>query len=185
MNRRTFVLRAGAFAGGLAALSGCTDTTLEESESQPPPLEERFDAAAVDLPVSTESDIAAEGIERAAGADVESVEAFEAYLREQEVAVESVEPKKEEGEALLSVEYVHGDAVERGLLYDLGIVAGGYAALVDAGVDAEKLKATLLDPGGRKFGEYEIPTDYAERYNAGEITAEEYARLASKKLTSK
>lgn len=185
MNRRTFALRGGALVGSIVSLSGCTDSTLQEAKSQPPPVAERFDEGLLGGPVTTRYDVAAEGIERADGADAGTTKAFEEYLKAQDIAVESVEEKEEHGTPVLSVEYAPAGPSEEGLMRSLGVVAGGYAALVDAGLDAEKLKASLLDPDGRVYGEYEIPTDYAERYNAGEITAKEYGRLASKKITSR
>jgi hypothetical protein len=126
------------------------------------------------------------------------VEAFEAYLEVQGILVEEVletegiievpmeevdeeaeEPVADEGDVeegpvevpIVELEYV----IEEGAVHTIGIVAGAYAALIEAGHDSELLEATVLNPADAPFGLYEIETTWAEEYNAGEISAAEYA----------
>lgn len=80
----------------------------------------------------------------------------------------------EEGEPLLSLAFE--ESAERGVLSSVGVVAGGCAALVEAGHESEALKATLHDPSGATFGEFEVVRDWAERYDDGAVTAAEYGR---------
>jgi hypothetical protein len=130
------------------------------------------------------------------------VEAFEAYLEVQGILVEEVletegiievpmeevdeeaeEPVVDEGDVeegpvevpIVELEYVIEEQVEEGAVHTIGIVAGAYAALIEAGHDSELLEATVLNPADAPFGLYEIETTWAEEYNAGEISAAEYA----------
>lgn len=173
MNRRD-LLRTGATAVGLATLSGCTAHRLQEAEREPPPAEAVPDED-VDLPVTEHLEVAAADIERAAGAAVGDLEELAAYLREEGIDVETLEETTEAGTPLVSLEYVVEVTAEVGLMDHMGVVAGGYAALVEAGHESETLEAHLLDPDGEAFGEYEVRRHWAEQYASGESSAREYA----------
>ena len=173
MDRRTYLERLTAL-GTVTALAGCTEQTLEDAKEPSSVFDERYDEEEVDLPVEREFDVVAEGIERAEGATFENPEGFEEYLLESGIAVESIEEKEEDGETLLELEYVREETIEEGNARSLGVVAGGYAALVRGEYDGDELKASLLDPDGQKFGEFEIKTEWAEAYDEGEKTAATY-----------
>lgn len=193
MNRRTLLHRGGIGVAGLVALSGCTEETLEEAETRPPFLD--VDAEELDLPVDQRVDVVEDGVLRAEEATIEEVDDFEGYLEELDVAVEELaeeekpieeqldveredaEDVEEEahGEGLvLALEFVQPERLEGGVLDTIGLVAGGYAALVDAGYDAEKLEATVLDPEGSSFGSFDVLTSWADEYNEGITTARVY-----------
>lgn len=172
MNRRAFLLRGGAAAGCLA-LTGCTTHTLEESERDPPPLEGVGDLE-VDLPFPQRMARAEAAIEQTATADLRTPEEFGTHLSEQGIQVVSVEETVEGGEPHLALEYVV-ETEEIGLMDHLGFVAGGYAALIEAGHDSETLDVTLLDAQSDPFGEYEVRRHWAEEYNRGLLTARKYA----------
>lgn len=172
MNRRTF-LKSGRAVGGLLALSGCTETALEEAKSPPPSLDDRFHEEDFDLPVKRKFGVVADGIERADGVTLGDLDEFEAYLTDEGVAVEKLAEKTVEGESILSLSYV-SEATEGATLAEtVGVVAGGYAALVRSDSEFEELKAELLEPDGRPFGEYEVFTTWAEEYHEGELSAAE------------
>lgn len=154
-------------------LAGCTDSRLVEAEREPPPLE-GAESEGVDLPVEGRYDVAASAIELADGASIEDLSALESYLRDQGLAVESLEESSDAG-PIVSLESPFEPGADEGVMWHMGVVAGGYAALVEAGHDAESLEATLLDGDGRGYGHYEIWRDWAEEYAAGERTAREYA----------
>ena len=59
------------------------------------------------------------------------------------------------------------------------------AYLTDEGVAVEELKAELLEPDGRPFGEYEVFPMWAEPYDAGEHSAAEYGGEVLHGLKSK
>lgn len=174
MDRRDFLRRGALAVGAVASLSGCTSHRLQESERKPPVVD-GIGAADVDLPVRQPLGVAEEGIERGARADIADVDEFGAYLDESDVTVEHLEETTEAGEHLLSLEYVLDDRSDRGLMHHLGLVAGGYAALVADGHDGEKLEAHLLDSSSREFGAYEIRRHWAVEYNDDVLTAREYA----------
>lgn len=182
MNRRTFAIRGAALLTGTVSIAGCTEETLKQAESQPPFVEDWYDEGDVRLPVHESIEVAEAGIERTRDADVGTVEEYEAVLRDRGLAVEALEAIEVDGDPVLSLEYRDDHSNERGALHGLGIVAGGFARLVRAGHDTEKLEALLLDPDGRPFGQYEVDTAIAEQYNEGEISAAEYARKVAMEL---
>jgi hypothetical protein len=75
---------------------------------------------------------------------------------------------------IVELEYVLEEQTEEGAVQSLGIVAGGYAALLEAGHEAKLLEAIVLNPEEDPFGSYEIKAAWAEEHNAGEISAAEY-----------
>lgn len=193
MNRRTLLRRGGASVAALVAASGCTEETLEEAETQPPFL--NFDEDELDLPVEQRADVVEAGVLRAEDADIEELDSFEAYLEDQGVSIEKLDETKKKikekldveredveiveekphGEGLvLELEYVQPERIESGILSTIGIIAGGYAALVKAGYDAEKLEATVLDTEQASFGSFDVLTSWAEEYNDGIISARVY-----------
>lgn len=185
MNRRHFLRRgATVAAASVTALGGCTERRLKDAESQPPPVEDRVREEEIDLPVRQKFETIEEAILLAADAEVDDVDAFETYLEDGGLAIEKLEEGVEKGEPFLSLEFVVEEHVERGQLADLGVVAGGYAALVEAGHDSEKLDIGLLDSDLRKFGESEIGRTWAEEYNEGTITAAKYGQLVARETES-
>lgn len=202
MNRRDALRRGGLALGGVLTLSGCTEQALEDAEAEPPFVEESpFDPAEVDLPIDRTHAVLEEEIKAATDADIEDVESFEEYLDEQEILVEAImeeegiievpleegdeeteeevvdEGNAEEGLAtapIIKLEYVLDEQIEEGAVRTIGIVAGGYATLLEAGHDAELLEAVVLNPADEPFGSYKIEGTWAEEYNAGELTAAEY-----------
>lgn len=174
MDRRRFLATAGA-TGALAATGGCIDAVVEDAEHVPPVVEDRFDPAEVDLPVHDRHDVAVDAIGRAAGAAPTDVDALEAVLAGEEIRVEAADLVEVDWVPTLELEYRVADAVERGLLDHLGLVAGAYAAVVAAGEGGERLEATLLDDAGETYGEYEVEADWAEAFDDGELSARAYA----------
>lgn len=172
--KRRDAIRAGAAVAGLAALAGCTEYRLQEAGREPPPFEP-ISEEEFDLPVTQRLAIAEEGIERTAAAEIHDSDEFAAHLEEREIHVEKLEETVAKGTKLLELEYVVEETVEEGLMHHLGVVAGGYAALIEAGHESTKLEAHLLDPDGEEYGEYEIRLRWAEKYNEGEYTARKYA----------
>lgn len=187
MDRREFIARGGAGVASVALVAGCTDENLSEAEREPAFVDDPVAEEEADLPVEQRLGVAAEAIREADGADVGSVDALEAFLEERDVTVESLEETTDEfaGEAvdpeveaaehdpIVALEYVHGASA--GLVRPLGLVAGGYARLVEAGTESRKLDATRLTEEGEEFGAFEVRTPWAEEYNAGVYTAREYA----------
>lgn len=173
MERRQFLSRGCLFLG-VAALGGCTEQTLSEAEREPDPLE-GVEKEEVDLPVEQRLEVAEKGIEHAADEEFADLDEFEAYLTEADVDVEKLADAEEAGKPIVTLEGVFEQTSEEGFMHHLGIVAGGYAALVAGGHENEKLKASLLDEESQPFGEYEVRRHWAEEYNEGVLTAREYA----------
>lgn len=174
MNRRDVLARIAAGIGGAATLSGCTEETLTEAE-RPPAALENASVEEIDLPVEQRLAAAAEGIERAESAAIETPDDLEAYLVDQGIEVESVEEQERAGEPIVSLEYLVDEESDRGMMHHLGVVAGGYAGLVEAGHDSEELEAKLLDSALEPYGEYYVKRQWAREYSEGAMTAREYA----------
>lgn len=202
MNRRDALRRGSLALGGAIALGGCTEQALEDAETEPPFVEDsQLTPEEADLPIDRTHAVIEEGIEAATDADIEDVESFEGFLEEQGITVEKltegegiIEVPLEEGDEkteeeivdegdpeeglatapIIELEYVLEERAEEGAVHTLGLVAGGYAALLEAGHGSELLEATVLNPSHEPFGSYDIERTWAEEYNAGEISAAEY-----------
>lgn len=178
MDRRSFLL-SSVVSASLAATGGCIERELEEANREPPFVEDRVRPEEIDLPVGQRLAVAERAVERAAEAGIEDPDGLGSYLDEEGVAVERVGEAELHGVPVVELEYDPGDASDRGLMHHLGLAAGGFAALVAAGHDAESLEATIVDGAGRPFGEYRVERRWAEEYDAGEMTAREYANEVS------
>lgn len=182
MHRRQLLKRACLATAGVTALAGCTDANLKQAEAQPPLVKDLFHKEEFDLPVSQKFEKVAAGVLTAADADVESVDDFEVFLDKRGIGVESVDEVLIEGEPYLSLEFK--ESADGGLLSPVGVVAGGYAALIEADHDSEALEATIHDRTGRTFGEFEVVRDWAERYNDRVVSAAKYGGLVLDTLES-
>lgn len=171
--RRTLLGLGGAFLG-VAPLSGCTEERLTAAEREPAALKD-LPKEEYDLPVEQRFQRAEAAIERADRADVSDLEGLEEFLRAEDIDVESLTEESKAGEPIVSLESALEPSGAGGFIRHLGIVAGGYAALIASGHDSEKLEVTLLEAGERTFGTYEIWRTWAEEYDQGELTAREYA----------
>lgn len=193
MNRRHLVTRCAGAIATLVAVSGCTEETLEETETKPPFIE--IDDEELDLPVDQQVEVVEDGVVRADNAEIETIGDFETFLEDEGVPIESLgavekpiaeklETEREDIDEIdnephgsgtvLEVEFVHPERTETGTLEYVGLIAGGYAALVDAGYDAELLEATVLNDADEPFGSFHVLTEWAEEYNEGTISARSY-----------
>lgn len=173
MHRRTYLTRCGLALGLATGASGCTTETLQESERDPPPAEP-IAVEDVDLPVRQPLEVAAAAIERAGETDVRSPADLEGFLADQGLEVDRLDVDDEAGERILSLEYAAAVSDEQGLMDHLGAVAGGYAALADEDHESERVDATVLE-SDQPYGEYEVRRHWADDFNAGDLSAREYA----------
>lgn len=173
MDRRTYLAQCATF-GSVAVLAGCTDSSLKEMKNPPPWADVRFDEAEIDLPISQKFDVVERGISRAEGETFEEPTAFKAYLRDEGLAIETLEEVEKHGKAVLELESVVSEVIEEGNAHTAGLVAGGYAALVRGGYDGNELRVSLLEPDGSPFGEFTVMTSWAEEYNEGTKSAAVY-----------
>lgn len=173
MDRRT-CLKLCAGVGAAIGPAGCTEATLESAKEQPPWADPLVDESEFDLPVTTEFDHVAEGIERSDGEEFAEPAEFEGFLDGAGLPVETVEEAEAGAGTILELEYVAERIYEGGNAHSLGLVAGGYAALVRGDWDGDELSATMLDSDGVRFGEFEVLTPWAEDYNDGAISAPVY-----------
>lgn len=175
VTRRTLLRRGSGALAGMSTLAGCTEEIGEEF-----PAEREVPVAefAPDPPIHEKTDVLAEGITMLADADVTDPDEFETTLIEHGIEIESVEREFE----ILTIEY--RSAVQQGILDDIGLIAGAYAALVAAEYDTTALDITIFDADSSSFGIAEITTDIAEQYNADELSAKEYGELVAETIES-
>ncbi|QLG47615.1 twin-arginine translocation signal domain-containing protein [Natrinema halophilum] len=126
-----------------------------------------------DLPVAQRTAVLEERIAVLSTDRIADPDALASKLSEYELAVESIERKRD----VLTIEYVNTDRREEGTVHDLALLAGGYAALVEGGYEAAALEATILDDAPASYGSATVETPWAAAYNAGELTAAEYGEL--------
>ncbi|QSW98761.1 hypothetical protein [Haloterrigena alkaliphila] len=163
---RRRLLQAGAVAATVG-LAGC----IEEMGAEFPkntkwPVSELVPA----LPVRERIEILEERIHELTDADIADLEELVSRLEEYELAVESAERERD----VLTIAYVNTDRDDEGDLHDVGLLAGGYAALIDGGYEAAALSATILDDAPASYGSAAVETPWAVEYNHGELTAAEY-----------
>lgn len=174
--RRRF-LRAGSLTCG-ALLAGCT---ADVGEELPPNRKRTTSEYAPELPVVERTSILAERIRQGADAEVETLDDMAAILEEYALDVEDVARERD----VVTLEYVATERYREGTLHHVGLVAGAYASLVAAGVDAVAVDVTILDDAPATFGAAAVETRWAERFNDGTLSAKEYGELVADTIESK
>lgn len=176
MDRRTFLSTTGTTLASVTALSGCTERRLEAAEEEPPVFDGFTAEEEVPLPVTRRLGVGADAVRTAAdGVEVPTLDELSTLLEERGIQVESLEEEPGHHGRLVSLAYVAAETTSEGLMHHLGLVAGGTAALVAGGHETETLEASLLQPDEEEFGTYEVRRHWAEAYNAGDLSAHEYA----------
>lgn len=173
---RRRLLQAGSIVG-IGLLSGCTEDIGQEF---PPNRKWPTAELTPSLPVEERTDVLEERIEAMADAEITDEDEFAAAFDGYELAVESVERERD----VLTIEYVNTELHDEGNLHHVAPVAGGYAALIESGYDAEALEITVLDEAPASFGSATVETTWVERYNAGDLTAAEYGELVASTIES-
>lgn len=177
--RRRF-LRAGLGLAAAPIVAGCTEDVGEEfPENREWPTTE----LAPELPVRERADVVAEGVEATADATAREPDDLPDLVGEHapEVDLRFVQRERD----VLRVGYVDPERRSRGDLRTVGLLAGVYAALVDAGDDATALSVEILDPAPSSYGVATAESEWAERYLAGDLSAREYGELVAGTIASK
>lgn len=170
-------LLRGAGAAGAFLLAGCTEDVGKEF---PPNHEWPVSEHLPELPVEERSTMMADRIEETADSDVEEPGDIEGVLPD-DLSVETVEEERD----VLHVEYRSAERRASGIVHHVGSLAGAYASLVESGYDAVALSIAVLDDAPSSYGVATVETPWAEEYNAGELTAEEYGEHVSGTIESK
>lgn len=166
--RRRF-LQVSAVAT-LAVSAGCIEEMGREfPKNKKWPISEYTPA----LPVQERTAVLEERIVGLSDTEITDPAGLATTLEEYELSVESVERKRD----VLTLEYVNTDRRNEGNVHDIALIAGGYAALVDAGYDTAALGATILDDAPASYGSATVETAWARKYNHGTLTAAEYGEL--------
>ena len=166
---------------GLVGLSGVAGCTRNVGEELPPNEKVAVSKWRPDLPVTEKTDVLKAGITALSTEPIADEAAFEATLAGHDVTIASTERVLD----ILKATYVADRSWERGVLSDIGRIAGAYAALVDAGYDARRLELTVRQPTGSAYGAATIESKDAKRYNDGGLSASEYGELIAQSLESK
>jgi hypothetical protein len=170
MRRRTYLRRVAA--AGAVGIAGCAKREAAREETATVAKNQTPVADSVpDLPVEERSEVVAAAIEDAAGAEMDSAEAFAAALDERGLDVVALEP---ESDVVLTLEYV---ASANGVIEGIGVVAGAYAAFVAGGDPEPELAAEILDENEVTFGGFHVFADWAAAYVTGERSAAAYGEM--------
>lgn len=163
---------------GLFLLSGCIEDIGEEF-----PANTKWPTAELkpELPVKERTAVLEERIEEMADAEITDEDEFAAAFDDYALEVESVEREQD----VLSIEYVNTKLYSEGNLHDIGPIAGAFAALLDDGYDVFALGITVLDAAPASFGSASVEAEWAEAYNAGDLSAKEYGELVATTVESK
>jgi hypothetical protein len=166
----------GLSAGCAAKADGGKDTPTAAKRQTPVhgdlpalPVEERWTVVERSIDAAAES------------ADVGGVDAFETAVDD---GGPSVEKLTERG-SKLELKATPGDAAGRGVVADVGHVAGAYAAFLRDGGSSERVSVTLLDGEKDPFGSFQVVAVWARRYVDGEWTAKEYGEAVLGTLKTK
>ncbi len=171
------MLRWGAVLG-LSALAGCTK---EIGQEFPPNEKIPLSGQLPDLPVEERTAVLEAGITALADADIATEEEFVTALEAEGIAVESLETIHD----VLTLEYSTRQSPNEGVLHELGLIAGAYAALVETRYHTTVLEVTIANERSSTYGVAEIAAEDAERYNASEYSAMEYGELVASSIMSK
>ncbi|MDS0294845.1 hypothetical protein [Halogeometricum luteum] len=180
--RRRHILRRGAAALAVGLTAGCA--AKADGGSDTPTAAKRQTPAHGDLPalpVEERWSVAGRSVGDAASTDVADADAFEAAVAEGGPAVEKLTKRGKK----LELKATPSDAAGRGVVTDVGHVAGAYAALVRSDDSFERVSVALLDGGKKPFGSFQVVTPWAERYVDGEWTATEYGEAVLGTLKTK
>ncbi len=198
MNRRTLLAKSSTVLAGTAALSGCTETTLEEAEYPPNIIEQATDQLSIDLPVPQQLDIAADRVETATAAEITSLEELDAFLTTQRLDIRTLDESTDhyqgtvapavdvrEHEPVIDLSYIDQRGDDRGLMHHLGLVSGGYASLLEETDLTAVLVATIETATGEEYGEYSIRPAWADSYTTGSRSARSYVDVILTELQAR
>lgn len=105
---------------------------------------------------------------------------FEVVLEDQDVEVAElvVEEDPELDAEVLLLEYYPLGLTEEEIVEEMGYITGAFAEAVEMGLEVERLHAIALDLTDTPISQWYVETEWAEAYNAGEISANELAMEA-------
>lgn len=76
----------------------------------------------------------------------------------------------------LVAEYYSNAQTETELAEEMGYLVGAYAGVVDEGYGGERMDVTVLAADGSTAGTFHAERGWAESYNTGEMSDEEYSQ---------
>jgi hypothetical protein len=97
---------------------------------------------------------------------------MEAYISTEGIEVEDAT----EQNGVVYFEYTTQETTQMGIASEMGTVAGAYAGAVDQGWDVNRMEVTVLGPAGDEIGTYRVQTEWANQYQSGQITRDEFSR---------
>jgi len=159
--------------------AGADDTT-EQDDGEDSDSEENDD-----VEVSEDEIEATEEEEDSIAESVTTVDDFERELSNEGIEVHTADFDEDgfEGDSSLAwslFQYHSDENIEAGETDELRIIAKAYAGLIDSGYQTTELEVAQFDPDSvvdYPWASYRIDTEWAEDYNDGSISEEEYIEL--------
>ena len=159
------------------------DDTIESDDAAVPEEEDSEDAEFEENESEAieEEDDAVEEEERdSIGGSVTTVDDFEQEVTNEGIDVHTVDFDEDGSLAWSLFEYHSNENVEAGETDELRVIAKAYAGLIDDGYQTNELEVAQMDPNAAAdypWAFYRIDTEWAEDYNEGSISEEEYIEL--------
>jgi len=111
---------------------------------------------------------------------VTTVNDFERELSNEGIEVHTTDFDEDGSLAVSLFEYHSNENIEGGETHELRLIAKAYAGLIDSGYQTVELEVAQFDPDSPvdyPWASYRIETVWAEDYNDGSISEEEYIEL--------
>lgn len=151
-----------------------------ESESSADEQQEQVDEAETTDTDGDEADTAENEAENEEISDEEIITLFESLVESEGMTVETAEMQGD----IFTVEYTSYSQTERELASEIGYVAGAYAGMVGEGHTSDRMEATILAASGEPAGTFYVEYEWAEAYENGEISDEEFSQRVISTLSS-
>lgn len=176
MYRRKFI----ALTGGIVALSGCAGGEGSDGEPNTTTKKEGTTTAKTTTTTTTTEEAQTQTQEPTTETDdqqgdlsnEEILMAFRMTLEDHDYEIEKLNINEETNTIIL--DHRSTATSQEDIAAEIGGVAGAFAEGVNQGWDVYYIDIIIQDASGEDIANYYIETGWAEQYNNGEISQEEY-----------
>jgi len=161
------------------------DTTEQDDEISDSEENDDVEVSEDETEATEEEEDSIDGDEDSIAESVTTVDDFERELSNEGIEIHTVDFDEDgfEGDSSLAwslLEYHSDENIEAGETDELRLIAKAYAGLIDSGYQTTELEVAQFDPASPvdyPWASYRIETEWAEDYNDGSISEEEYIQL--------
>lgn len=161
------------------------DTTEQDDKISESEENDDVEVSEDETEATEEEEDSIDGDEDSIAESVTTVDDFERELSNEGIEIHTVDFDEDgfEGDSSLAwslLEYHSDENIEAGETDELRLIAKAYAGLIDSGYQTTELEVAQFDPASPvdySWASYRIETEWAEDYNDGSISEEEYIQL--------